>query len=284
MKPSLGWIRGVFILFVSILMSGCEFKLFDPKGPIAEVQMELLIVSALIMLIVVIPVTIMGIWFPFRYRQGNTKRAYKPDWEHSNKIEIFVWTIPILIIIALGVITYITSFSMDPRKPIESEQKPMVVQVVALDWKWLFIYPEFEIATVNEIAFPIDVPVEYLVTSNTVMNSFFIPNLGSQIYAMSGMENRVNLMASEEGVYQGFSAHYSGFGFSGMKFEAIATSQQGFDAWLASVRAANNPLNDEVFKQLVKPSKDVEAIYYSTVNPLLFSDIIEQFAGDLNGQ
>lgn len=272
------------IIFASLLLTGCEYKLFDPKGPIADLQMDLLIISALIMLIVVVPVTVMGVWFPYRYRRNNGKRPYKPDWEHSNMIEFVVWTIPIIIIIVLGIITYKTSYSMDPRKPIESDKPTMVVQVVAMDWKWLFIYPEYEIATVNEVVFPVDVSVEYLVTSDTVMNSFFIPNLGSQIYAMSGMENRVHLMASEEGTYRGFSANYSGFGFSGMKFDAVATSQQEFEQWVAKVKASPIALDDAEFAKLREKTKDVKPKHYSTVNPLLFSEIIETYAGDINGR
>jgi cytochrome o ubiquinol oxidase subunit 2 len=269
---------------VVLSLNGCNYELFDPKGPIAEEQMDLLIWSALIMLIVVIPVTIMGVWFPIKYRKNNKKQEYKPDWEHSNKIEFVVWTVPILIIIVLGVMTYITSYSLDPRKPIESEKKTMVIQVVAMDWKWLFIYPEHEIATVNEIAIPVDVPVEFLVTSDTVMNSFFVPQLGTQIYAMSGMENRVHLMASEQGTLRGFSANYSGFGFSGMKFSVKATDEQGFDNWINKVKNSQNPLDDQAFTQLQVKSKDVQPIYYSSVNPLLFSNIIEKYAGALNGQ
>jgi len=267
-----------------LLLSGCQFELFNPKGPIAQEQMWLVIISCLIMLIVVVPVTIMGVWFPIRYHHKKTHREYKPDWEHSNKIEVVVWTIPIIIILVLGAITYYTSYSLDPRKPIESDKPTLVIQVVAKDWKWLFIYPEYEIATVNEIAIPVDVPVEFLVTSDTVMNSFFIPQLGTQIYAMSGMENRVNLMASEEGVYRGFSSNYSGFGFSGMKFSTIATSEQGFDDWVNKVKSSNNPLDEEAFAALKEKSRDVPPAYYSAVNPLLFNSIIEKYAGALNGQ
>jgi cytochrome o ubiquinol oxidase subunit 2 len=276
--------RAIAILCATLLLSGCEMKLFDPKGPVANVQMDLIIWTALIMLIVVIPVTVMGVWFPYRYRKGNTTQEYKPNWEHSNKIEAIVWLIPVLIIIVLGVITFITSYSVDPRKPIESDKKPIVVQVVAMDWKWLFIYPEQGIATVNEMAIPVDTPIEFLVTSDTVMNSFFIPNLGSQIYAMSGMENRVHLMASEPGVFSGFSANYSGFGFSGMKFSTIAGSDQDFEQWVAKVKASSNSLDDATMTQLRIKSRDVAPIYYSSVNPLLFSDIIERYAGVLNGQ
>lgn len=269
---------------LAVSLSGCEFVLFDPKGPIADTQMDLIVITTLIMLVVVVPVTIMGVWFPIRYRSNNTRQEYKPDWEHSNLIEAVVWSIPILIIIVLGTITYFTSYSLDPRKPLESDKPTMVVQVVAMDWKWLFIYPEYEIATVNEMAIPVDVPVEYLVTSDTVMNSFFVPHLGSQIYAMSGMENRVHLVADEEGVYPGFSANYSGFGFSGMKFSAIAKSEVEFDQWVARVKRSANPLDDAALAKLRIKSKDVEPVYFSSVNPLLFSNIIEKFTGAFNGQ
>ena len=265
---------------MGVLLSGCEFLLFDPKGPIAEEEMWLIIITTLIMLIVVIPVIIMSIWFPYKYRSTNTKEDYEPYWEHSNKIEAFVWAIPVLIIIVLGVITYKTSYSLDPRKPIESDKPSMVVQVVALDWKWLFIYPEQQIATVNELAIPVDTSVEFLITSDTVMNSFFIPNLGSQIYAMSGMENRLHLMATEEGIYKGFSANYSGFGFSGMKFNTLATNDADFQQWVSDVKASNNPLSDEVYATLQEKSRDVAPIHYSTVNPLLFSNIIESYTGE----
>lgn len=274
----------LFSISLLLLISGCDYKLFDPKGPIADTQMALIIASLLIMLVVVVPVIIMAIWFPIRYRSGNKKQEYQPDWEHSNKIEAVVWAVPILIIAILGTVTYITSYSLDPRKPIESDNPPMVVQVVAMDWKWLFIYPEHGIATINETALPVNVPVEYLVTSDTVMNSFFIPNLGTQIYAMSGMENRLHLMATEEGVYPGFSANYSGFGFSGMKFSAIAKSQEAFDEWVAKVKASANPLDDKTLEDLQIDSKDVHPTYFSYVNPLLFSDIIEKYSGVSNGE
>ncbi|MRX26827.1 ubiquinol oxidase subunit II [Kangiella sp. HZ709] len=272
---------------LALFLTSCgnsEYKLFDPKGPIANEQMWLIIHSTWIMLLVVVPVIIMAIWFPIKYRKNNDKNEYLPDWEHSNKIEAVVWTIPILIIIALGVITYITSFSLDPRKPIKSDKPAMVVQVVAMDWKWLFIYPEQQIATVNEIAIPVDRPIEFLVTSDTVMNSFFIPNLGSQIYAMSGMENRLHLIASEVGTYQGISANYSGFGFSGMKFSTIVTNEQGFDEWVVSVKSSQSPLDDSAFRELRVKSRDVPPKYFSDVNPLLFSEIIEQYTGGLNGK
>ncbi len=277
------WLRLAILVAGCLLVSGCdEFMLFDPKGPVAEQQQWLIIVSFAIMLIVVIPVLIMSVWFPYKYRSGNTKEEYLPNWEHSNKIELVVWTVPILIITALGILTYITSHSLDPRKPIESDQPTMVVQVVAMDWKWLFIYPEYGIATVNEMAMVVDQPVEFLITSDATMNSFFIPNLGSMIYAMSGMENRLHLMASEAGTYKGMSTNYSGFGFSGMKFNAIASDKTQFDAWVAKVKDSPKVLTDDVFKALQVKSRDVKPLYFNNPNPLLFSDIIEHYTGGLN--
>ena len=277
------WLRLAILVAGCLLVSGCdEFMLFDPKGPVAEQQQWLIIVSFAIMLIVVIPVLIMSVWFPYKYRSGNTKEEYLPNWEHSNKIELVVWTVPILIITALGILTYITSHSLDPRKPIESDQPTMVVQVVAMDWKWLFIYPEYGIATVNEMAMVVDQPVEFLITSDATMNSFFIPNLGSMIYAMSGMENRLHLMASEAGTYKGMSTNYSGFGFSGMKFNAIASDKTQFDAWVTKVKDSPKVLTDDVFKALQVKSRDVKPLYFNNPNPLLFSDIIEHYTGGLN--
>ena len=276
-------LRLAILLAGCLLVSGCdEFMLFDPKGPVAEQQQWLIIVSFAIMLIVVIPVLIMSVWFPYKYRSGNTKEEYLPNWEHSNKIELVVWTVPILIITALGILTYITSHSLDPRKPIESDQPTMVVQVVAMDWKWLFIYPEYGIATVNEMAMVVDQPVEFLITSDATMNSFFIPNLGSMIYAMSGMENRLHLMASEAGTYKGMSTNYSGFGFSGMKFNAIASDKMQFDAWVTKVKDSPKVLTDDVFKALQVKSRDVKPLFFNNPNPLLFSDIIEHYTGGLN--
>ncbi|MEM1143076.1 MAG: ubiquinol oxidase subunit II [Pseudomonadota bacterium] len=264
-------------------LSGCNYLLFDPKGPIAQQQMEIIIFSVVVMLIVVIPVMIMGVWFPIQYRADNDKSDYRPNWEHSNKIEAVVWAIPVAIIVTLGWITFVSSHDLDPREPIDADQPTMVVQVVALDWKWLFIYPEYQIATVNEFAMPVGTPVEFLITSATVMNSFFIPNLGTQIYAMSGMENRLHLMASQRGTYPGFSANYSGFGFSGMKFNALATDQPGFDEWVAKVKASDQTLDDTRFEQLKQKSRDVAPMYFASVNPLLFSDIIQSYTGGFNG-
>ena len=270
-----------------LMLGGCEYLLFDPKGPIAAEQMDLIIFSFLIMMIVVIPVFFMTFWFAIKYRASNTKNKdsdYQPEWEHSNKIEAVVWSVPLAIIIALGVITYQTSFSLDPRKAIESEQPTLRIQVVALDWKWLFIYPEQEIATVNEFAMPVDRPVEFLITSDTVMNSFFVPQLGSMIYAMAGMENQLNLIADQTGDYRGLSANYSGFGFSGMKFVASVKNESDFNAWVDSIKSAPQRLDKDAYAGLTVKTKDHPIEHYSEVNPLLFNRIIEKYTGAQNGE
>lgn len=277
------WLRLPFLLACCFMLGGCEeLKLFDPKGPVAQEQQWLIIVSFAIMLIVVIPVLIMSVWFPYKYRSDNTDEEYLPNWSHSNRIELVVWSVPVLIIVALGYLTYVTSHSLDPRKPIESDQPTMVIQVVAMDWKWLFIYPEYDIATVNEMAMVVHRPVEFLITSDSTMNSFFIPNLGSMIYAMSGMENRLHLMASEPGIYPGMSTNYSGYGFSGMKFNAIATDQNSFNQWVEQIQKSSNVLTSDAVEQLRVKSRDVKPLYFNNPNPLLFSDIIERFTGGLN--
>ena len=273
------------LITLVLCLSGCDdYLLFDPKGPIAAEQMDLIILSFLVMLIVVIPVFFMTFWIAIKYRANNEKAEYKPHWEHSNIIEIVVWSVPLAIIIALGIITYKTSYSLDPRQAIKSDHQTLRIQVVALDWKWLFIYPEQEIATVNELAIPVDVPVEFLITSDTVMNSFFIPQLGSMIYAMAGMENQLHLIASDEGEYRGLSANYSGFGFSGMKFTTLVKSNADFNDWINKVKTSNSPLSDNTYKTLSTKTKDHPVEHYSTVNPLLFNTIIENFTGAQNGQ
>ncbi|ELP5728706.1 ubiquinol oxidase subunit II [Vibrio vulnificus] len=278
----------VAVLSMIGLVFSTDMVLFDPKGPIGEAQKDLIIISVLLMAIIIVPVLFMSVYFPYKYRKTNTNAEYKPNWEHSTKIEIIVWAVPCLIILALGYVTYLTSFSLDPRQELKSDKEPLTVQVVAMNWKWLFIYPEQQIATVNELALPVDRPIEFLVTSDTTMNSFFIPQLGSQIYAMAGMENRLNLLASEEGVYRGLSANYSGFGFSNMHFKAHVIDDVEFEQWIEKVRSSKQVLNDASYQILVENEKEQirtahPVTYYSTVDPLKFKDIIEKHSGVQNG-
>lgn len=276
----------VGMLSAALLLSGCKSALLDPKGVIGIQEKELIITALLLMLIVVIPVILMTVFFSYKYRASNTDEKYDPEWAHSTKIEVVVWTVPIIIIAILGTITWRTTHELEQSKPLVSEVDHMTIEVVSLDWKWLFIYPEQHIATVNYVAFPKDVPVKFKVTSDNIMNSFFIPRLGSQIYAMPGMMTSVHLMANEANDYKGISASYSGEGFSGMKFTAHVTdTPEQFNDWVNSVKANKNALvmNDfDGYRQLAKPSENVPVTYYSSVPDHLFADVVKQYKGSLN--
>jgi cytochrome o ubiquinol oxidase subunit 2 len=270
-------LSGLIPLFAAVLLTGCDMALMNPKGQIGMEQKSLIITATWLMLIVVIPVIFMTVYFAWKFRASNDKAEYAPEWSHSRKIEAIVWAVPCVIILILSTITWYSTHELDPRKPLVSDQKPITIQVVAMDWKWLFIYPELNIATVNQISFPVNVPAEFKITSATVMNSFFIPRLGSQLYAMAGMENRLNLIANEPGTYQGLSSNYSGAGFSGMKFSVLATSQAEFDQWVANVRQSPQQLTTASYDQLTAETINHPVQYYSAVKPGIYSDIIHQF-------
>ena len=273
----------LLLLATASLLSGCDMALMSPKGQVGMEQKSLILTALGLMLIVVVPVIVMAVAFAYKYRASNTSATYAPDWAHSNKIEAVVWTVPVIIIVILAVITWKTSHSLDPYKPLESDVKPVQVDVISLDWKWLFVYPELGIASVNELAFPVNTPVNFRVTSDTVMNSFFIPQLGGQIYAMAGMQTKLHLIANEAGEYKGISGGYSGAGFSGMKFKAIATQDQaGFDAWVAKVKASSKALNTmDEFNALAKKSENHPVEYFASADPKLFVNIINKFMGDM---
>ncbi|HBH67243.1 MAG TPA: ubiquinol oxidase subunit II, partial [Erwinia persicina] len=232
-----------------------------------------------LMMIVVIPAVLMAVVFAWKYRASNTNAKYSPNWSHSNKVEAVVWTVPILIIVFLGILTWKSTHALEPSKPLASDLKPVVIEVVSLDWKWMFIYPEQGIATVNQIAFPANRPVSFKITSNTVMNSFFIPTLGSQIYAMAGMQTKLHLIANEAGTFDGMSSNFSGRGFSGMKFKAIATPDEAsFEQWVAKAKQSPDTLMTmDDFNKLAAPSENHPVEFFSSVKPGLFKDIIGQF-------
>ena len=225
---------------VFLLLDGCStMAVLDPKGQIGAQEKSLILTAAVLMLIVVVPVIVMTILFAWRYRTSNTKARYSPDWSHSRVIESVVWIVPLLIVSALAYLAWTRAHSLDPFRSIVSSGKPVEIQVVSLDWKWVFIYPDRRVAAVNQVAFPVNVPVDFSVTSDTVMNSFFIPRLGSQIYAMAGMETRLHLVANRVGSYRGLSANFSGKGFSGMTFTALALSPADYQRWIS--RAGQSP-------------------------------------------
>jgi cytochrome o ubiquinol oxidase subunit II len=262
-----------------LALSGCNMTLLDPKGQVGIDEKNLIITATLMMLLVVVPVIIMTFVFAWKYRASNTKATYAPDWAHSNKIEVVVWGVPTLIVIALGILIWKSSHDLDPYKPLESDIKPVTIEVVMIDWKWLFIYPDQGIASVNEIKFPANVPVNFRITSDTTMGSFFIPGLGGQIYAMAGMETKLHLISNEEHVYDGMAANLTGEGFSDQKFKAYATTQADFDAWVAAAKKAPHPLDLASFNELAKPTIKNPVEFFATVQPNLFQTIIDKYEG-----
>ncbi len=276
-------LAGVLTFAMAALLSGCHMSVLDPKGQIAADEKSLIITATLLMLVVVIPVIFMTLYFAWKYRESNTSATYMPNWSYSHRIEAVVWAVPIAIILVLGTITWKTTHELDPYKPLESKVKPITIQVVSLDWKWLFIYPDQHIATINEIQFPANTPVNFKITSDTVMNVFFIPQLGSQIYAMAGMQTQVNLIADTAGTYDGLSTNFSGAGFPDMKFTATATSQADFDAWVAKVKASPNKLGLDNYNEISKPSSKDPVKYFSTVEPVLYAAVLDKYMDKSSG-
>ncbi len=263
--------------FLSVYIGTHNMGVLNPKGVIAVAQKDLIITSVVLMMIVIIPVFIMLFSFAWRYRASNTKAKYTPDW-HSNLIlEIIWWTVPVVIVVFLAIITWKSSHDLDPFKPLVSEVKPVVIEVVALDWKWLFIYPEEHIATVNFLEIPMDTPIHFKITSDAPMNAFWIPQLGSMIYAMAGMTAQLHLMADEVGVYKGLSSNFSGDGFSGMKFDTKVVTGAEYVAWLNEVRTSPQSLTEEEYKELIKPTKNHPVVQYSSVRDDLYSSIIMKY-------
>ncbi len=276
-RPARTWLARfcrLLPLSATLLLGGCHWALLDPKGPVGMDERWIIETAAGLMLIVVVPVIVLAVFIPWRYRASNTRATYRPEWSHSNRIEAVMWSIPIAIVAVLAVICWRTSHQLDPFRPIPSTHKPVHIDAVALDWKWLFIYPDQHVATVNEVAMPVGVPVVFHITSATVMNSFFIPRLGSQIYAMANMETADNLVASVPGTYRGISANYNGDGFSGMTFAVKAMTKGDFSRWLAKAATAGQALDTGAYRTLEKPSENVPVSFYSQVTPGLFRQIV----------
>ena len=256
--------------------------LFEPKGPVGDAERFVIIAAVMLMLIVIVPVVAMVFLFPRKYRASNTNATYMPKWDRSAKIEWVIWLVPAIIVTVLGIIVWKATVQLDPYKPIDSEVKSVNIEAVSLDWKWLFIYPDQNIATVNQLVFPAHVPLSFRLTSDTVMTSFFIPQLGSQIYAMAGMQTRLHLMADEPGTYAGQNQQFSGRGYADMKFKAIAVSGQQFNAWVQKVRQSSEKLSLVRFEELKKPSIDYPVSLFSSVKPGLFDHIMGRFRKTMN--
>jgi cytochrome o ubiquinol oxidase subunit 2 len=264
-------------IFAALLVASCQpAGVLDPQGPIASAERLLLINSTAIMLVVVVPVILATLAFAWWYRSSNLRASRSLDESYEGRLEFVLWSIPTLIVILLGGVIWIGSHQLDPRAPIPANAEPLRVDVVALDWKWLFIYPDQGVAAVNQLVIPAGTPVQFRLTSATVMNSFFVPQLGSQIYTMGGMTTHLNLLADQPGEYPGFSANFSGDGFADMRFIAKAVPAGDFDAWVKQVRSTGSALDDAGYAALAKPSKAVPPTSYRSVEPKLFERILDQ--------
>jgi len=259
---------------LSLLTSACNRGVFDPIGPVASQEKQILINSTAIMLAIIIPTMIATVGVAFWFRRGNKKAEYRPDWEYSGAIEMVVWAIPALTIMLLGGIAWIGSHDLEPSKPLPSKTAPLKVDVVSLDWKWLFIYPDQGVATVNQLVVPAGTPVTFRLTSATVWNSFFVPQMGSMIYTMPRMTTRLNLQADRPGVYEGLSSHFSGDGFPGMQFQVQALPPDQFATWAQGAHASALKLDGAGYAELSKPSSYVKPITYGAVAPDLFDAIV----------
>lgn len=267
-------LRQLFVL-PPLALGACQPAVLDPAGPVGIAERTILIDCLAIMLAIVLPTIAAILAFAWWFRASNTRAVRKPDWAYSGRIELVVWGIPTLTIMLLGGVTWIGSHQLDPAAPLASDAPTLDVQVVSLDWKWLFIYPDQRVASVNRLVIPAGAPVRFTITSASVMNTFFVPRLGSMIYAMNGMATRLNLQADQPGIFAGLSGHYSGDGFSDMHFDAVAMPREGFDAWVAETRGGGGSLDAASYAELSKQGV-ARPSTYATAEPGLFQKIVSQ--------
>jgi cytochrome o ubiquinol oxidase subunit 2 len=284
-------IRSAIVLAAVSLLAGCELVVLNPAGDIAAQQGQLIVVATVLMLLIVAPVIFLILLFAWRYRQ-NSKHAeeeYDPEWHHSTTLELVIWSAPLLIIIALGALTWITTHQLDPYrpldrisadKPLSPGAKPLEVEVVSLNWKWLFVYPEQGIATVNELAAPVDRPIRFKLTSSHTMNAFYVPDLAGMIYTMPGMETQLNAVINKPGIYKGMSSHYSGQGFAGMNFKFHGLSDADFEQWVAKAKASGTALSRDTYRELAKDSERDPVKLFSSVDDALYSRILNRCVED----
>src|SRR5215470_15272823 len=272
-------------LACSAMLGGCDMVVLRPSGYVAAQQGQLVVISTLLMLIIIVPVIALTLLFAWHYRASNAKAHYTPDWDHSIQLELVIWAGPLLIIIALGALTWIGTHTLDPyraltridsSRSLSIEAEPLKIEVVALDWKWLFIYPDHGVAVVNELAIPVDIPVHFTITSSSVMNSFYVPALAGQIYAMPSMATTLHAVINKRGEYEGFSANYSGGGFNNMRFKLLGMNAGEFDSWLQKARASKDGLTREAYLDLEKPSEREPVRRYGTVTADLFDLVVNR--------
>src|SRR5215813_8175851 len=276
--PDMQHVALAILLISAAVLGGCSEGVLDPKGPIAAAERLIMLNSTAIMLAIVIPTMLATLGVAWWFRSSNKRARYLPDFEYSGRVELLVWSIPAMTVLLVGGVTWLSSYDLDPPKPIASAVKPVRVQVVALDWKWLFIYPDEGIASVNHLTIPSGTPISFELTSSGVMNSFFVPQLGGQIYTMAGMVTRLHLQADQTGTYRGMSANYSGAGFSDMYFKVDAVSAERFAQWVAATRTTGPVLNAQTYADLAKSSQAVTSFSYRTVAPDLFKGIVSSLS------
>jgi cytochrome o ubiquinol oxidase subunit 2 len=257
-------------------LTSCQTAVLDPQGPVGGGERTILLDSLAIMLAIVVPVIIGTLAFAWWFRAGNKRAKYLPAWAYSGRIEVITWSVPVLVILFLGGMTWVASHELDPAQPLKSSARPLEVQVVSLDWKWLFIYPDLGVASVNRLVVPAATPVHFSLTSASVLNSFFVPRLGSMIYTMNGMSDQLNLQADRPGIYAGLSAHYSGDGFSGMRFDVLAVPGPRFSQWITAARARGPVLNEAGYRALARQSSNVTPFTYRAASPDLYQRIVAQ--------
>jgi cytochrome o ubiquinol oxidase subunit 2 len=274
--------RDFAFLAVAYLAAPCRGEgVLDPQGPVASAERLILFNATAIMLVVVVPVIIMTLAFAWWYRASNKRAVYAPEWAYSGHVELVVWSIPTMVVILLAGVMWTSSHLLDPARELKSDAKPIRIEVVSLDWKWLFIYPDLEVAAVNDLVVPAETPVEFMLTSATVMNSFLVPQLGSQIYTMPGMTTFLNLMADRPGDYAGLSAQFSGDGFSDMRFVVHAVPAADFQSWLEHTRGLGTALDADTYTQLARAGRNTQTSTYSSVDPMLFEHIVQTTAQPL---
>jgi cytochrome o ubiquinol oxidase subunit 2 len=269
-------VGGPTALLLPVVLTACQPAVLDPQGPVGLADKTILIDSLAIMLAIVVPTIAATLGFAWWYREGNTKATYLPEFEYSGRLELIVWAIPIMVIMLLGGVAWIGSHELDPAQPLASDKPPLEVQVVSLDWKWLFIYPDQHVASVNQLIIPAGVPVHFALTSSSVMTAFFIPQLGSMIYTMNGMRTQLNLQADAPGTFLGLASHYSGDGFSDMHFDVLAVPEAQFTSWVEDARKSGGTLDATSYATLEVQSIDTHPFTYRAVDAGLFQAIVTQ--------
>lgn len=269
-------LRSMCALCVPLTLEGCRAAVLSPAGPIGAADRTILLDALAIMLAIVVPTILAILTFAWWFRDSNTHARRQPTLTYSGRIELIVWSIPALVVFFLGGIAWIGSQLLDPARPLSSSAKPLEIQVVSLDWKWLFIYPEQGVASMNSLVAPAGVPLHFRITSASVFNVFFVPKLGSEIYSMYGMTTQLNLQADRPGIYPGLSAHFSGDGFSDMAFDLRAVTAEQFSAWATAAGASGPVLDEAAYRDLLRQSENIKPYTYRSVRPGLFDAIVMQ--------